>query len=336
MNTVPSNEKRRNRWAHRCAWLLACATFPLIWVGGLVTTTDAGMAFRDWVTSDGYFMPFYPWLSSAGDKFVEHGHRLLGMSAGFLSILLVLVVWRTEPRRWVRLYSLAILAGVVLQGVLGGLRVVLDERILALIHGCTGPLFLAMCVAMVAFTSAWWQNTSVDTNLPSSRKVLRLAIVCTGLAFAQLVVGAIVRHSPHLLSPVSPALFQLAVYFHLFLAVLILAHVLLLVGRCFQTRMQVAVGSILLGLVALQVVLGLATWLVKYGLPRWAMAWFGELGFVNRAADFWQTSIITGHVAVGSLIFVTALAIALRLARQLGVAIPQMPLTTTRLSEVLL
>jgi len=78
MSTVPTNPGNYSPWPHRCAWLLVCATFPLIWVGGLVTTTDAGMAFRDWITSDGYFMPFYPWLSSAGDKFVEHGHRLLG------------------------------------------------------------------------------------------------------------------------------------------------------------------------------------------------------------------------------------------------------------------
>ena len=76
-------EKRGpSAWPHRWAWLLACATFPLIWVGGLVTTTDAGMAFRDWMTSDGTFFLFYDWLSSAGDKFVEHGHRLLGALVG--------------------------------------------------------------------------------------------------------------------------------------------------------------------------------------------------------------------------------------------------------------
>jgi cytochrome c oxidase assembly protein subunit 15 len=63
----------------------------LIWVGGLVTTTGAGMAFKDWLTSDGHFMLFYPWLDSEGDKFVEHGHRLLGATAGFLAIALVAV-----------------------------------------------------------------------------------------------------------------------------------------------------------------------------------------------------------------------------------------------------
>jgi len=287
------------------------------------------MAFRDWITSDGYFMPFYPWLSSAGDKFVEHGHRLLGMAAGVLSIVLVAVTWRAEPRRWVRFFSLAILAGVVLQGVLGGMRVMLDERTLALVHGCTGPLFFAMCVAMVVFTSRGWQKSS-----PLGKKVLRLAIVCTCLAYAQLVVGAIVRHSPYMLGTISPTLFQIAVYFHLFLALMIVAHVALLASRCARSRLQVVGGVILLALIGIQVLLGMSTWLVKYGMPGWAMAWFGELQFVNREADFLQASIITSHVAVGSLILVIALAMALRIARQVGIAAPQLSATSARLAEV--
>jgi len=339
-NTNQNNEKCCSRWAHRCAWLLACATFPLIWVGGLVTTTDAGMAFRDWITSDGYLMPLYPWLSSAGDKFVEHGHRLLGMSTGILAIALLAVTWQTESRRWVRLFSVAILVGVILQGVLGGMRVMLDERTLALVHGCTGPLFFAMCVAMVVFTSRWWQNTPVLTNSRAGIKLFRLAIVCTCLAYAQLVVGAVVRHSPHMLSSISPAVFQLAVYFHLFLALMIVAHVLLLLARCLHSRLQVAGGLTLLSLVGIQVLLGMSTWLVKYGMPAWATAWFGELPFVNREADFLQASIITSHVAVGSLILVTALALALRLGRQVGAAgltlSTSSKSTPTRMVEVLL
>ena len=133
------------------------------------------MAFRDWITSDGYFMPFYPWLSSAGDKFVEHGHRLFGMTAGILSIVLVIVTWRTEPRSWVRKFSLVILAGVILQGILGGMRILLDERTLALVHGCTGPLFFALTVAMVVFTSKWWHAAQVAQGSEQTRKLLRLA-----------------------------------------------------------------------------------------------------------------------------------------------------------------
>ncbi len=333
---MTANATTRSPWPHRWAWLLACATFPLIWVGGFVTTTDAGMAFRDWLTSDGHFMLVYPWLSAVGDKFVEHGHRLLGATAGFLSIALVLVVWRTEPRGWVRKFSLVILAGVVLQGILGGMRVVLDERTLALVHGCTGPLFFALCVAMVVFTSRWWEDVEPETSTARSRGMLRLALLCTGLAFAQLVVGAVVRHSPYLIGASASALFQSAVYLHMLLALVIVGHVLLLAWRCCRRGLQVAGGLCLAGLIGLQLVLGAGTWVVKYGVPRWAASVLGEIKLVNREADFLQNAIVTSHVAVGSLILVTALAVGLRLARQFGVGAPRLNMKPTRLAGVAL
>jgi cytochrome c oxidase assembly protein subunit 15 len=315
------------------AWLLACATFPLLWVGGLVTTTDAGMAFRDWLTSDGHFMLFYPWLSSAGEKFVEHGHRLLGATVGFLSIALVAVVWKTEPRAWVRKFSLVILAGVILQGVLGGMRVVFDERTLALVHGCTGPVFFLLSVAMVVFTSRWWRETEPAAPTEKSRGLLRLAILCTALALAQLAVGAVVRHSPHLTGEYAPALFHTAVYFHLLLALLIVVHVLLLAWRCCRSHLQAAGGLCLVALLGLQIVLGLETWFHKYGLPRWASDLVGEVSFVNREADFVQNAIVTSHVAVGSLILAASLVIVLRLARQFGVGTPRLALKHSPLTE---
>jgi heme a synthase len=315
------------------AWLLACATFPLIWVGGLVTTKDAGMAFRDWLTSDGHFMLFYPWLSSAGEKFVEHGHRLLGATAGFLSIGLVAVVWRTEPRRWVRKFSLVILAAVILQGVLGGMRVVLDERTLALVHGCTGPVFFLLCVAMVVFTSRWWREVEPAQSTESSRGLLRLALLCTALALAQLAVGAVVRHSPRLTGEYAPALFHVAVYFHLLLALLIVVHVFLLAWCCCRGRLQAAGGLCLAALVAVQIALGLGTWVLKYGMPRWASGLLGEMDFVNREADFVQNLIVTSHVAVGSLILAASLVIALRVARQFGVGVPRLALNHSQLAE---
>ena len=61
--------------------VLVCATFPLIWVGGLVTTYEAGMAVPDWPTTYGYNLFLYPWqtwMLGPWDLFIEHGHRLAG------------------------------------------------------------------------------------------------------------------------------------------------------------------------------------------------------------------------------------------------------------------
>ncbi|WP_168205382.1 COX15/CtaA family protein [Bythopirellula goksoeyrii] len=305
---------------------MACATFPLIWWGGLVTTTGAGMAFRDWLTSDGYFMPFYPWLSSTGDKFIEHGHRLLGMTVGLLAIGLVAITWKKEPRHWVRMFSLAILVGVILQGALGGMRVVFDERTLALVHGCTGPLFFAMCAAMVVFTSRWWQDSQPPAGVasnPQSAKFFRLAVLTTILAFLQLVAGAVVRHSPHLVGKSAAAIFQAAVYFHVLLALAIVVHGVLLVWQANRCGLPSGRCWLLASLIGFQIALGGSTWIVKYGLPRWASRIFGELTFANTADNAYQAVIVTSHVAVGSLILVTSLAIALRAARQLRIGIPK-------------
>ncbi len=310
--------------AHLWAWLLVCATFPLIWVGGLVTTTGSGMAFRDWMTSDGTFFLFYDWLSSAGDKFIEHGHRLLGAATGFLAIALVLATSLTESRSWVKKFSWVILAAVILQGVLGGARVVFDERTLALIHGCTGPLFFALTVAMVVVTSRWWRDAKPKAAEAPARKTFRLAVLCACLAYAQLVVGAVVRHSPHLTAEWTATLFQTAVYFHLFLALLITGHVLSLAWRCLRNGLQRTGGISLLLLIGVQLLLGASTWFVKYGLPHWSAKWLGEIAFVNREADSLQAAIITSHVAVGSLIFVIAVAMALRLGRQFRLALPSL------------
>jgi hypothetical protein len=62
----------------------------------------------------------------------------------------------------------------------------------------------------------------------------------------------------------------------------------------------------------------MSTWVVKYGLPRWAVSYLGEASFVNVDSDLHQSAIITSHVAVGSLILVASLAIALRLGRRGG------------------
>ena len=118
--------------------------FPLIWVGGLVTTTDAGMAVPDWPNTYGYNMFSYPlesWLYGPFDLMVEHGHRLLASLAGVISIALVWQTYRGEARPWVKNFSVVLLALVIFQGLLGGARVVMDARVVAKIHGCVCLLY---------------------------------------------------------------------------------------------------------------------------------------------------------------------------------------------------
>ena len=102
------------------AVLLVCAVFPLIWAGGLVTTTDAGMAVPDWPSTYGYNLFLYPWQTWIGgpwDLYIEHGHRLLGALAGMIAIALVAVVWVSDHRKWLKGLSLAALGLIIFQTV---------------------------------------------------------------------------------------------------------------------------------------------------------------------------------------------------------------------------
>src|SRR5688572_13709785 len=49
------------RWLHRWAVLIVALVWPLIWVGGQVTTYDAGMAVPDWPGTYGYNLFLYPY-----------------------------------------------------------------------------------------------------------------------------------------------------------------------------------------------------------------------------------------------------------------------------------
>src|SRR6476659_6209560 len=195
-SSQPSISTAPRRWAVA----LACATFPLLWVGGLVTTTKAGMAVPDWPNTFGYNLFLYPWttwLSGPWDVFVEHGHRLFASAVGVLTIGLVVSLCRHDDRRWMRQLGIAALVLVIFQGSLGGMRVLVNERTLAMTHGFVGPLFFALATAIAVFTSPRWRLASDDsaTQLgPQAANIGRLAIATCVIAYLQIVLGAALRH----------------------------------------------------------------------------------------------------------------------------------------------
>lgn len=319
MTNLPSTAA--SRWPHRWAVLLACATFPLLWVGGLVTTTDAGMAVPDWPTTYGYNLFLYPWqtwLFGPWDLFVEHGHRLLAASVGMITIGLLVVLVRSESRRWVKLLGAAALALVIFQGVLGGMRVRMDERTLAMLHGCTGPLFFAVTVVLAVITSRRWVAQTEADDVSSAANICRLATVTTVLAYMQLVVGAVVRHVP---LDAQPSTFMHAVKGHLYLAATLAIFILTLAwlvrSRANDIRPLGRLSLALVGLLFVQAALGAGTWIVKFAVPSWAVGIIGTQQVAVREGGWLQTHVITAHVATGSLILATTVALALYAQRLL-------------------
>src|SRR4051812_26833875 len=89
---------------HAIALLTAIATFPLIFMGGLVTSHQAGMSVPDWPNSYGYNMFLFPPKLWIGGILYEHTHRLMGAIVGMLAIALVACAWWIEIKyivRWI-------------------------------------------------------------------------------------------------------------------------------------------------------------------------------------------------------------------------------------------
>src|SRR6266550_6003686 len=149
-----------NLWLSRFALLTAFATLALICFGGLVTSHGAGMAVPDWPNTFGQNLFFFPASKWVGGIFYEHTHRLVASGVGFLTTILAVWLWMRESRRWLRWLGVIAFLGVVLQGVLGGLRVVLIKDELGIFRATLGQLFFVLTCSIAMFTSRWWIITA--------------------------------------------------------------------------------------------------------------------------------------------------------------------------------
>lgn len=302
-----------NPWPHRLAWALACCTFPLIWFGGMVTTWRAGMAVPDWPSSFGqwFWLRLDIWFK-IWDVFLEHSHRVLGMLAGLLTIALAVALWRWDGRRMMRWLGLAALVGVCLQGALGGLRVLANEVVLANIHGCSAPLFFALTATLVTLTSPGWRQEPAAAESAAARGLQRWTLAASVLIYVQIVLGAQIRH---LLPQASLAWFQLGVWAHVLnafavAAVVALAAVAVRGQPDASGRLRRRLGW-LIAAIGLQLLLGVLTWVTRYGWPAWAADYVTALNYTVTTGGYVQGLTVSAHVAVGSLALVAGVSLAL-------------------------
>jgi cytochrome c oxidase assembly protein subunit 15 len=97
------------------ALVTAAATFVLVWMGGLVTSHEAGMSVPDWPTTYGYNLFFFPVSKWLGGIFFEHTHRLVASGVGLLTTILALWLFGRKCRPLLRWGGvLMVLSGVVL------------------------------------------------------------------------------------------------------------------------------------------------------------------------------------------------------------------------------
>jgi len=362
---------------HPPTYILALCTLLamliLVFVGGVVTSTDAGMAVPDWPTTFGENMFLYPLdrmisgllvtipnniahdlnlgvvtkaiqkalsvdgnilsetskihVSKQGkvwkitdDKnnrfytilnqnesnqdghlgvyvhgvFFEHSHRLLGSFVGLLAIATLLSVWIFKQRRFLKWLSALSLFVVIIQGILGGLRVIENSVTLAIIHASFAPVSLAFFAVLTLSTSK--KNYQPKSQILTVEPILvsRLSIFTLAIIYVQLVLGAIVRQTTQYLT------------IHILVAILVALHIVLLVRKVFSNLSNLSnfinLSMIMGTIIILQMTLGIG-------------AWYSEFQLGERLSPLLRTIIASSHHFSGILLFMTSLTFTFEVLR---------------------
>ncbi len=171
--------------------LICFATLFLIFVGGLVKSTESGLAVPDWPLSYGMLFP-----PMVGGVFYEHGHRLVAATIGLLMVILSLFLRFFEQRRWVRNLGFLALGTILLQGILGGITVLFFlPTPISVIHGILAQTFFILTI-LIAYSLSiefrYRKNLYHELIYPPFIKIVALLVFTI---YLQLIIGAIMRHT---------------------------------------------------------------------------------------------------------------------------------------------
>jgi cytochrome c oxidase assembly protein subunit 15 len=306
-----------------CAWLWIRETRSRErWIGfGLIVAVILLMGFRQ--------LPVFIALAAAAA----------------VAVVFSLLQIRRQPTmlRW---WGVMAFGAVILQGVLGGLRVVWFKDEIGIFHAVLAQLFLALLWAIALFTSQWWQNDQfLPGSIPAGSRLRQLMLIASLMILGQLVLGATMRHQhaglaipdfPLAYGKVWPALDpqSIATYNQQRKEVIALNSV-----AAFQIGLQM-VHRILALLIFCSVCA--SAWIArkalsrKHPLAKLTLVWAGLLCLqvILGAATIWSTKaadIATLHVVVGALSLAAGLLLTTVSWRRLKVSIA--PLVNDRAIE---
>lgn len=190
------------------AWFCAFAllwTILLLKAGGFTTSIEAGMVFLDWPLSHGSVNP-EGWIQDR-DMRAEHSHRILGAKVGLLVIGIFIWLMIREERRWLRRLGGAALILVIVQGLVGGARVLFDQlntqadhnlvaQVFLVTHACLAQIFFCVLASLALASSRPWIERQAGLREPVNKSTRTLGLIACAAIFLQLILGALVRHTP--------------------------------------------------------------------------------------------------------------------------------------------
>ena len=277
-------------WTAAFTKVAAATTMLLLVVGGLVTSKEAGLAVVDWPRSYGYNMFLYPLSLMTGGIYYEHAHRLFGSLVGLTTVVLAIHLHRIEGRRPVKRLSLVAAILVIVQGILGGLRVTEISIFLAVAHAVLAQVFFCVLASIAVITSKTWKSAPA-APMGAGGADRTICMILVGLLLVQLALGAALRH------------LDAALVVHSALGVALLPLAVFCGTRALDPAQEGSTlrtnGWVLIHLAIAQVVLGLGALVATRLLPQ------------GPAPEGWSVTLATAHQGTGALLLASAVAVTL-------------------------
>jgi cytochrome c oxidase assembly protein subunit 15 len=137
----------------------------------------------------------FPLTDMIGGIFYEHGHRLIATVVGLMTLILAFTIYYTDHRLWLKKTAFFALGLVIIQGLFGGLTVLLFlPTPVSVIHAILAQTFLMVTILISYGLSIERANRIL--NEKTDYKVLRFpTYLVTGIVFIQLIIGALMRHT---------------------------------------------------------------------------------------------------------------------------------------------
>jgi heme A synthase len=178
---------------HRFAVATALATFCLLIAGGLVSTTESGLACPDWPLCEGKLIP-----KMVDGKQFEHTHRLVASAVAAMTFVLCGMVFRKrrEDRALTRLAAFAAVL-VVVQALLGALTVKLALPVwVSSLHQATAMAFFSLTVTLAFLTRQRMPDfTAAPMDAGARARLRRWIVPVLAITYLQVCVGAVMRHT---------------------------------------------------------------------------------------------------------------------------------------------
>jgi len=166
-------------------------------LGSLVGLLTAGLAGWIWVreTAGRTRIIGLTWIFATMGLMGVREQGMFVALAGIALLAIMYCVFRiAQEGSRLHWWTMVAFCAVLVQGVLGGLRVTMLKDEIGIIHGALAQLFLVLICAIALGTSRWWQRQNAPEPSEAPSRLKWVYAVTAVMIFGQLLLGASMRH----------------------------------------------------------------------------------------------------------------------------------------------